>query len=165
MKNSFIRNIVVALRNLAFSDKAQEDKISKLVDDPDGLDEKYVIKHFLGLSQSEATKMIAEENPFPFAVYTEDLMWMNEEGFTYYFPSYVAACQMVCKQQGKEYVHDLCSGILTALDCHAESSPHHIIKNKEIMIEFINFLEENAEEVMSDAFYSDKLSRINELLK
>ena len=51
--------------------------ITKLVDSPKGLDEKNVIKHFLGLSQLEATKMIAEESPFPFAVYTEYLMWMS----------------------------------------------------------------------------------------
>lgn len=140
-------------------------KISKLVDYPDGLDEKYVIKHFLGLSQLEATKMIAEENPFPFTVYTEDLMWMNEEGFTYYFPSYVAACKIVCNKEGKEYAEILCSGILTAVGFLAEEYPNSIINNKEIMIEFINFLEKNAEEMISDAFYNDMLSRINKLLK
>lgn len=141
-------------------------KISKLVDYPEGLDEKNVIKHFLGLSQLEATKMIAEEDPFSFTVYTEDLMWMNEEGFTYYFPSYVAACNIVCNQKGKEYVESLCSGILTAVGFLAEEYPNSIINNKEIMIEFINFLEKNAEELISDyAFYNDMLSSINKLLK
>ena len=145
--------------------KNKKRKITKLVDFPEGLDEKNVIKHFLGLSQLEATIMIAEESPFPFAVYTEDLMWMSEEGFTYYFPSYVAACKIVCSQKGKEYVENLCSGILTAIAFHAEEFPNSIKNNKEIVIEFINLIEKEAEELISDVVYNNKLSEIKKLLR
>lgn len=140
-------------------------KNKKLVDFPEGLDEKYVIKHFFGLNQLEATKMIAEENPLPFTVYTEDLMWMSEEGFTYYFPSYVAACKIVCNQKGKEYVENLCSGILTAIAFRAEEFPGSIKNNKGIVIEFINFIEKEAEEMISYVVYNNKLSEIKKLLK
>lgn len=104
--------------------------------------------------------MIAKENPYPFTVYTEDLMWMSEEGFTYYFPSYVAACKIVCNQKGKEHVESLCSGILTAIAFRAEAFAGSIKNNKEIVIEFINFIEKEAEEMISNVVYNNKLSEI-----
>lgn len=139
-------------------------KMNELVDFPEGLDEKHVIKHFGGLSRLEATRMIAEENPFPFTVYTEDLMWMSDAGFTYYFPAYVAACKIVCNQKGKEYVENLCAGILTAIAFRAEEFPGCIINNKEIVVEFISFLEKEAEEMISYSVYNKKLLEINKLL-
>lgn len=139
-------------------------KMIKLVDFPEGLDEKNIIKHFFNLSQLEATKMIADETPYPCTVYTEDLMWMAEEGFAYYFPSYVAACKILHHQKGIEYVEDFYSGILTAIAFRAEEFPRSIENNKEIVIEYINFLETEAEKMLSDEVYINKILKIKTLL-
>ena len=90
---------------------------------------------------------------------------MSEEGFTYYFPSYVSACKIVCNQKGKEYVENLCSGILTAIAFRAEEFPNSIKYNKEIVIEFIKLIEKEAEELISDVVYNNKLSELKKLLK
>ena len=101
------------------------------------LDEKNVIKHFLGLTQLEATKMIVLGEPYPCTVYTEDLMWMSDEGFTYYFPSFVAACQIVLHLKGEEYAEDLCSGVLTAVSFRADVNPDNIFNNKKSVMELL----------------------------
>lgn len=128
------------------------------------LDEKNVIKHFLGLTQLEATKMIVLGEPYPCTVYTEDLMWMSDEGFTYYFPSFVAACQIVLHLKGEEYAEDLCSGVLTAVSFRADVNPDNILNNKKSVMELLRLLESETDELIDD-YQRDKLVTIKKLLK
>lgn len=132
-------------------------RIDKLVEDPNGLDEKYVIKHFLGLDRTRVKNMlknmVKEAEPAPCCVYTEDLMWMAEEGFSYYLPSFVEAYKESYKEYGEYYAEDLCTGMLCSISCFASFYPECILRNRDVVLSFLEFMETEKVEILKDPLH------------
>ena len=150
-------------KNVMLNTINQIPAIHELVDYQEGLDEQCVIKHFLGLSQEEAASMIIEETPFPYGVYTEDLMWLSDRGFAYYFPAFVEASIKICEQKGKEYAEEICSGIIISLLFHAETNPQLIMCNRDSILIFLHFIDYQS--IFENGSYSDEILTISNVLK
>lgn len=128
------------------------------------LDEKHVIKHFLGRTREEARKMIDEEDPYPVGVYTEDLSYMATKGFSYYLPSFIEVYKTQFEREGEEYVEEICGGMLTAMYIHAKDHVESITDNKEIILDFFNFLESKKVDMIEDERYKGMISMIKEII-
>ena len=133
----------------------------ELIEEPTDLDCKSVVKHFLGLTRAEAQKMIADENPYPCSMYTEDLMWMAPKGVSYYLTSFIEAYKIQLNRGGDEYADELGGGILCSLSCHAGYQPEVIIDNWEVISDFVSFLRSNDIALSKDEFHCQYISKIN----
>jgi hypothetical protein len=91
--------------------------VAELVGCPEpvtGLDERYVIKNFLGKTQTEARKMY----PHGGMSITEDFTYMASDGLRYYLPPAFDYLR------DDESAHDweFCHGLLCSLSCQARSA-------------------------------------------
>lgn len=79
-----------------------------------GLDERYVVKHFLGKTQAEARKMY----PTGGLYLTEDFTYMAADGLRYYLPpalDYLRAAE-------SEHDWEFCHGLMCSLYCQVTAS-------------------------------------------
>jgi hypothetical protein len=75
-----------------------------------GLDERYVVKHFLGKTQADARKMYPSGGTY----LTEDFTYMTSDGLRYYLPPALDYLR------DDESAHDweFCHGLMCSLSCH-----------------------------------------------
>lgn len=137
-------------------------KIEELIGEPTDLDCRNVVKHFLGLTQEEAQKMIAEEAPYPCSVYTEDLMFMAPKGVSYYLISFIEAYKIRLNRGGEEYADELGGGILCSLSFHAYYHPEVITDNWGVISDFISFLRSNNIGLLESKLRCEYISEIIE---
>src|SRR5258708_272595 len=74
-----------------------------------GLDERYVVKHFLGMSQAEARRMVAKNGSY----LTEDFTYMAPPGLRYYLPPVLD----YLRAEESAGDGDFCHGLLSSLYC------------------------------------------------
>jgi len=77
--------------------------------DHDGLDERYVIKHWNGKSLDDAYKMFAEGS----SLYCEDITYMSVVALQYYLPAALAYLQSADANDDWECA----SGVMASLSC------------------------------------------------
>ena len=77
--------------------------------DHDGLDERYVIKHWNGKTIDDAYKMFAERG----SLYCEDITYMSVAALHYYLPAALAYLQSTDSNDDCE----VASGVMTSLSC------------------------------------------------
>lgn len=123
----------------------------------DGLDERHVLKCFLGKSQDEAYAMLAKAP----GAYTEDLTYMAAKGLAYYLPVY----EKFARSSEAADAWDFMAGVITALSSRIKHStklpPDALAQVKTLAA----YLKENAakfgfQDNLSDKFYAKNLKVI-----
>jgi hypothetical protein len=79
-----------------------------------GLDERYVVKHFLGKSQADARTMFPTGGTY----ITEDFTYMAPEGLRYYLPP--ALDYLRAEESSNDW--EFCHGLMCSLYCQMTSS-------------------------------------------
>ena len=88
--------------------------LTELVTYAKGLDERYVIKHFLGKTQSDARRMY----PTGGTSLAEDFTYMASDGLRYYLPPALD----YLRDDQSTHDWDFCHGLMCSLFCRARRS-------------------------------------------
>jgi len=94
------------------------------------LDEKQAIEHFFGKTLDEAEALFREHAIY----YAEDLMWMGDKGFRFYFQAFCRFLESVHSEGGADALNSL----ISLLEFRIEYEPQSILRAKETILSILD---------------------------
>jgi hypothetical protein len=120
------------------------------------LDEKVAVEHFLGKTQVEAECFFRENALY----YQEDLMWMGDKGFAFYFPAFSSYLQSPYANGDS----DALNCVTSVISFRLEQEPESIIQIREEILSLLDYCVDDFSKFGVEAeIYGDLNIRLVEL--
>lgn len=122
------------------------------------LDERCAVENFLGRTLNEAEELFGDKPHY----YTEDLLWMGDVGFVFYFPAFYN----FLKSDKANGDCDVLNNIITIIESRAENFADSIRPIKGTVLSCVDYCLTDFAKFQVDAeIYGDLESRLRELKK
>ena len=117
------------------------------------LDEKRAVEHFLGKTSVQAEALFREHAIY----YAEDLMWMGEQAFVFYFPAF-------CRFLNSTYADgdaDALSSLASVVTFRTKHEPKSIADARDAILSALNYCVDNyAKFRVEAAIYGDLRNKL-----